>query len=108
MMLGLLVGTLIGAFAAFARAKIGLIAFTAFILVVIAAARRGHPLGRGLLIIAGLQTSYLLVAYAHEYLQERARRRAVQTAIGQELKTTREAPTVLPQKIANLVKALAR
>ena len=38
-------------------------------------------LGLGLLAMAGAEVSYLLVAYTQEYLQERASRRAMQTAI---------------------------
>jgi hypothetical protein len=109
MMLGLLLGALIGAFAAFARAKIGVIAVMAFILaagVFIAAARSLHPLGWGLLTIAAAQSSYLLIAYVQEYLQERASRRAMRIAIGQALRSTCQPQTALPRKIVGLVKAL--
>jgi hypothetical protein len=50
--------------------------------------------------------SHLLVAYAQEYLQERASRRAMQTAIGQELKATYEPQAALPRKTIDFVKVL--
>jgi hypothetical protein len=108
-MLGLLIGALIGAVAVFARAKVGLLALVACILTVgavTAAVRSSHPSAFGLLAMAAAQLSYLLVAYAQEYRQERASRRAMQTAIGQELKATYEPQTALPRKIIDLVKAL--
>jgi hypothetical protein len=109
MMLGLLIGALIGALAVFARAKVGVLALVACILTagaVTAAVRSPHPSAFGLLAMAAAQISYLLVAYAQEYLQERASRRAMQSAIGQELKATYEPQAALPRKIIDLVKAL--
>jgi disulfide bond formation protein DsbB len=109
MMLGLLIGALIGAVAVFARAKVGVLALVACILtvgVVTAAVCSPHPSAFGLLAMAAAQLSYLLVAYAQEYLQERVSRRAMQTAIGQELKVTYEPQAALPRKIIDLVKAL--
>lgn len=93
MMLGLLIGALIGAFAVFARAKVGVLALVACILTVgtvTAAVRSPHLSAFGLLAMAAAQMSCLLVAYAQEYLQERASRRAMQTAIGQERKAAYE------------------
>jgi hypothetical protein len=109
MMLGLLIGALIGALAVFARAKVGVLALVACILTagaVTAAVRSPHPSAFGLLAMAAAQISYLLVAYAQEYLQERASRRAMQSAIGQELKATYEPQAALPRKIIDLVKVL--
>jgi disulfide bond formation protein DsbB len=109
MMLGLLIGAVIGALAAFARAKIGVLGLLVFIFVTgafIAAVHSPHPLGLGLVAITAAEISYLLVSYAQEYVQERASRRAMQTAIGQELKATCEPAAVLPRKIADLVKIL--
>jgi hypothetical protein len=111
MTLGLLIGTLIGAFAAFGRAKVGAIAAIAFIVAaaaLVAAARSPHSLGRGVLIIAASQTSYLLVAYALQYLQKRASRHASQTAIGQGPQNNMRVANSASSKIINLVKALGR
>ena len=94
MMRSLLIGALIGAVAVFAGAKVAVLALVACILTagaVTAAVRSPHPLAFGLLAMAAAQMSYLLVAYAREYLQERASRRAMQTAIGQELGNIRTA-----------------
>jgi hypothetical protein len=109
MLVGLLIGALIGAVAVFARAKVGVLALVACILTagaVTAAVRSSHPSAFGLLAMAAAQMSYLLVAYSQEYLQERANRRAMQTAIGQALKATYEPKAALPRKIIDLVKAL--
>jgi hypothetical protein len=109
MMLGLLIGALIGALGVFARAKVGVLALVACILTagaVTAAVRSPHPSAFGLLAMVAAQISYLLVAYAQEYLQERASRRAMQSAIGQELKATYEPQAALPRKIIDLVKVL--
>lgn len=111
MMLGLLtlIGVLIGAVAAFARAKVGVLAVVALILAagaVVTAVRGPHPFGLGLLTIAAVQISYVLVAYTQEYLQERASRCAMQNAIGQQLKATHEPQAALRRKMADLVKAL--
>jgi hypothetical protein len=111
MMLGLLtlIGVLIGAVAAFARAKVGVLAVVALILAagaVVTAVRGPHPFGLGLLTIAVVQVSYVLVAYTQEYLQERANRCAMQNAIGQQLKATHEPQVALPRKMADLVKPL--
>ena len=109
MMLGLLIAALIGAIAAFARAKIGVLALMVCVLafgVAAAAVRGSHPAALGLLAIAAAQISYLLAAYAQEYVQERSNRRAMQVAIEQQLKATYEPQAALPRRIVDLVKAL--
>ena len=52
------------------------------------------------------QRFYLLVAYAQEYLRERASRRAMQSGIGQELKRLCAPQTALTREMVDLVKAM--
>jgi hypothetical protein len=72
----------------------------------IACVHTPHPLGFGLLAAAAVQIACLAVAYVLEYLDERVGRRAMQTAIGQELKTVFVPNATLPRKMVVLLKAL--
>jgi hypothetical protein len=102
-------GAISGAAVAFLRARIGVLAAIACVLVVTGAVAAVHsPLafGLGLLAAAATQIAYLATGYVLEHARERATRRAMQACIGRELKSLYVPQTSLPPQMIELVAAL--